>query len=55
MAVFSVYYCYDGLLRERQFEMIGYAVTTFIVISYVIINYFIEGEQRDIVKLVREG
>ncbi len=51
----SVFYCYDGLLRERPFEVIGYAATVFILVSYVIINYWVEGEQQDVIKLVRDS
>ena len=53
MSVFAVYYCYDGLLRERPFEVIGFAITVFILTLYVLINYLLEGEQDDITKLVR--
>jgi len=48
-----VYYCYDGLLRERPFEVIGYAITVFMLTLYILINYILEGEQDDVVKLVR--
>ncbi len=51
-AVFCLYYCCSGLLRERPFEIIGYAFTIFIIFVYVVVNYFVEGEQGDIVKLV---
>lgn len=51
-AVFCVYYCYDGLLRERPFEIMGYAFTIFIVFTDVVVNFFVEGEQGDIIKLV---
>lgn len=53
-AVFCVYYCYDGLLRERPFEIIGFAFTIFILTTYIIVNYFVEGEQGDMIKLVRK-
>ncbi len=52
--VFSIYYFLDGLLREKPLAMIGYAVTMFIISTYVIVNYFIEGEQDDVVKLVSQ-
>lgn len=51
--IFCVYYCYDGLLRERPFEIMGYAFTIFIVFTDVVVNFFVEGEQGDIIKLIR--
>ena len=51
--VFCMYYCYHGLFGKRPFEMFGYSITTFIILYYVIINYFIEGDQGDVNQLVR--
>lgn len=50
-----MYYCYDGLLRERPFEIMGYALTIFIIFTHVLVDYFVEGEQGDVGKLVRQG
>ena len=45
--MFCVFYCYDGLFRERQFEMIGYAVTVVVITVYVIANFiYIHGQHR---------
>lgn len=51
-SVFCIYYCYDGLLRERPFEIIGYAFTIFIIFITVVVNFIVEGEEGDIIKLV---
>ena len=51
-AVFSCFYCYNGLLRERQFELVGYAVGVAIILLYVIINYCMTGTEGDYAKLV---
>lgn len=51
--VFGSFYCYNGLLRERQFELLGYAVAMSIIFIYVIINYCMEGVDEDYARLVR--
>ena len=50
--VFCSLYCYNGLLRERQFELVGYAVGMSIILLYVIINFCMEGIQEDYARLV---
>ena len=52
LTVFSSFYCYNGLLRERQFELLGYAVGMTIILLYVIINYCMEGTEGDYARLV---
>lgn len=41
------------MLRERPFEIFGYALTIFIIFVYIVVNYIVEGEEGDIAKLVR--
>ena len=55
LAVFCVYYCYDGLLRERPFEIIAYGLTIFVISVYVIVNFIVEGEERELVNVVSKG
>ena len=50
--VFCSFYCYNGLLRERQFELLGYAVGMTIILLSVIINYCMVGREDDYTKLV---
>ncbi len=50
---FCAFYCYDGILRERPFEMTGFAVGIFIIMAYVIVDYSLEGNQGDLYRLVR--
>jgi hypothetical protein len=37
--IFSAWYAVDGLLRERMFDLVGYAVTIAVIMIYVIANY----------------
>ncbi len=52
---FSAVYCFDGILRERPFEMVGFAVGIFIIMVYVIVDYSLEGNQGDVYRLVSGG
>ena len=38
-SVFSALYAVDGLLRERMFDLVGYAATIAVIMIYVIANY----------------
>ena len=50
---FCAFYCYDGLFRERPFEILGYAVAVFIIIVYIIVNYGVKmNELEDPLRLV---
>ena len=53
-SVFCACYCYSGLLRERSFEMIGYAVAVLVIILYIIANYGVNGEEGQPIRLVSE-
>ena len=50
--VFCSYYCFNGLLRERQFELVGYAIGMAVILLSIIINYCMEGREDDYTKLV---
>jgi len=50
---FCACYCYSGLLRERSFEMIGYAVAVLVIILYIIANYAVKGEEGQPIRLAR--
>ena len=52
LVVFCAFYCYDGLFRERQFEMIGYAIGAFVIMVYIIGNYWTNGKENQNIRLV---
>ena len=56
---FCAFYCYDGLLRERPFEILAYVVAVVVIIVYTIGNFAFqftrgtpEGDERTL-KIVR--
>ena len=50
--VFCALYCYDGILRENEFEIITYICATVMLSLYIIINYSLGSEVYDSVKIV---
>jgi len=42
------------LLRERPFEIIGYAVAVLVIILYIIVNYWVKNEEGQPIRLVSE-
>ena len=38
-AAFCAFYCYDGVLRERPFEVLAYVVAVIVIIIYTIGNF----------------
>ena len=50
--MFCVFYCYDGIFRERPFEMLAYAAGVVVIVLYVIVNYIVNGAEADWVRVV---
>lgn len=49
-AVFCFFYCYDGLLRERKFELLAFVGATVVIIIYIVGNYIFDAARhKDIV------
>ena len=45
----------DGLLREKMFEMVGYAVTILVIMAFVVFNYAAKSKEwKNPFRLVRE-
>lgn len=54
-SAFSAGYVIDGLLREKMFEMVGYAVTILVIMTFVVFNYAAKSKEwKDKFRLVRE-
>lgn len=51
--VFSALYALDGLLRERMFSLVGYGATIIIIMLYVIANYGIKSERKQLTDPLR--
>ena len=39
MQGFCAFYCYDGLFRERPFEILAYVVAVIVIIVYTVGNF----------------
>ena len=50
--VFVAFYYLDGVLRERQFEVLCYAVGAAVIMLYVIVNYAVKKEEGQRIRLV---
>jgi hypothetical protein len=44
--VFSALYVVHGLLQERMFAMVAYAVTIVVIVFYVVVNYGVKSERK---------
>ena len=53
LAAFCALYVIDGLLREKMFELAGFAVAVTIIMIYIITNYIAKGEEGQVLRLVR--
>ena len=38
-SAFCTFYCYDGVLRERPFEVLAYVIAVFVIIIYTVGNF----------------
>lgn len=49
---FCAFYCFDGLFRERPFEILAYVAAVTIIVLYIIINYILQGLEDQPLRLV---
>ena len=52
---FSIFYCYDGLFRERPFEILAYVAAVVVIIVYTIINFIANGDEGQPFRIVSRG
>lgn len=50
---FCMFYCYDGLLRERPFEILAYVAAVVVIIVYIIVNFIINGSESQPLRIAR--
>ena len=46
-AVFCFFYCYDGLFRERQFELLAFVGATGVIFTYVVGSYIFDAVRHN--------
>lgn len=51
--VFCLYYAFNGVFREREFELYAFIAAAVIVLFYVIIEFIVNSNQRDGYKIAR--
>ncbi|XP_064633215.1 uncharacterized protein LOC135491344 isoform X2 [Lineus longissimus] len=52
-SAFCTFYVIHGVLRERRFEILAYVAAILVVLGYCVIEYIVNAEGRNKVKLVR--
>lgn len=50
--MFVAFYYVDGVLRERQYEVLCYAVGAAVIMLYVIVNYAVKKGEGQPIRLV---
>ncbi len=47
-----MFYCFDGLFRERPFEILAYVAGTTVIIVYIIANFIASGWEGQNLRIV---
>ena len=54
LAGFCMFYCFDGLLRERPFEILAYVAASTVIIVYIIANFSVTGWEEQPLRIVSQ-
>ncbi len=54
LAGFCIFYCFDGLLRERPFEILAYVAASIVIIVYIIANFIATGWEEQPLRIVSQ-
>lgn len=51
--VFCFFYCYDGLFRERKFELLAFVGATVVIAIYILANYIYDVVKENHIPVVK--
>ena len=52
--MFCIFYLYDGLFRERKFELLAFVAATVVIVIYVIGNYVYDVAKENRISVIKQ-